>query len=70
MARKKTSTKHPNKGARSASEVEQDMAADYERGVSIVELARSYGRTRKAVVARLQKLGVMSYGPDEVGEKY
>lgn len=36
----------------------------------VVELARTYGRTRKAVVARLQKLGVMSYDPDETGERY
>ncbi|MCB9163936.1 MAG: hypothetical protein H6592_05805 [Flavobacteriales bacterium] len=70
MARKKTSTKTPNKGARWTPEVEQDLAADYERGVALSELARSYGRTRKALVARLQKLGVMSYDPDETGEKY
>jgi transposase-like protein len=70
MPRKKARTRHPNKGARWTPEVEQDMIADYERGVSLVELARSYGRTRKAVVARLQKRGVMSYDPDETGERY
>ena len=46
------------------------MIADHERSVSLVELARSYGRTRKAVVARLQKLGVLDYDPDVTGERY
>jgi predicted transcriptional regulator len=46
------------------------MIDDHERGVSLVELARSYGRTRKAVVARLQRRGVIRYDPDETGERY
>jgi|GEM_PF-4838575 len=70
MARKKPSTKTSNKGTRWTPEVEQDMIADYKRGMTPAELARSYGRTRKAVVARLQKLGIMDYDPDVTGEKY
>jgi hypothetical protein len=31
---------------------------------------KGYGRTKKAIVARLQKLGVMGYDPDETEEKY
>jgi hypothetical protein len=33
------------------------------QGASIAALARAYGRTRKAVVARLQRFGIIGYDP-------
>jgi hypothetical protein len=39
-------------------------------GDSLIEPARSYSRTCKAVVAPMQKLGVMSYDSDQTGKRY
>ena len=62
--------RHPNKGKKWLPEVEQELVFDYENGVNLTDLAKSYGRTKKSIVARLQKCGVMGYDPDEMGLKY
>jgi len=61
---------YPNKGKKWLPEVEQELIFDYENGTSLTDLVKSYGRTKKSIVARLQKHGVMSYDPDEMGIDY
>ena len=62
--------RHPSKGKKWLPEVEQELIADYENGISLTDLSKSYGRTKKSIVARLQKLGVMGYDPDEMEIDY
>lgn len=61
-----TLAKHLHKGKRWLPEVEQELIADYENGASLSDLVESYGRTKKSIVARLQKHGAMGYDPDEM----
>jgi hypothetical protein len=61
--------RNPNKGKRWTPEEEQDLATDHENKVPLKDLVQGYGRTKKAIVARLQRLGVMGYDPMETEEK-
>lgn len=65
-----TKKKYPNHNKPWLPEVEQELAADYENGASLKELVHIYGRTKKAIVGRLQKMGSMSYDPDEMDVEY
>ena len=65
MPKRRTSAKYRNKGKRWSPEEEQELAIDHRRGVPLKHLATSYGRTKKSIVARLQRLGVIGYDPME-----
>ena len=69
MAKRKPTGKHTNKGKRWTPEEEHELAADYRRDVPLKELVIDYGRTKKSIVARLQRLGVMGYDPLETEDE-
>jgi Mor family transcriptional regulator len=54
-----------NAGKAWGKEEEEQLCQDFDAGMNVAELAKKLKRTRGAVIARLEKLGKISFGNEE-----